>query len=145
MMYASTAICAFDPTCPGLFESDTNRINLPLAFNVSVCPFCGEQSRDEAPSLFYAPHRNLVIYVYPRLGQYSEEEARQVHRPVVQALRDRLIARLSRDECGALRSRCRGSHLQRREFSPRCPDGCPASAPMRQNGQVEEGRISGPS
>ncbi len=97
MMYASTAICCFDPTCPGLFETGTYTIQLPLAFNVSVCTFCGEQSRDEAPSLFYAPHRDQVIYLFPRLGQFSEEEARQVHRPSVQALRERLIVRLGRD------------------------------------------------
>lgn len=98
MMYASSAIVSYDPTCPRLFEGEDDRIFLPIDFNVSVCPFCGEEARAESPSMYYSPKRNQVIYNYPRLGQFSEKEARDVHRPVISTLRERYIDRISAEE-----------------------------------------------
>jgi hypothetical protein len=101
MMYANTAVVSFDPTCPGVFQGDDGVVNLPLDFNVSHCPFCGEQQRTDTPCLFYSPHREQVVYNFPRLGQFSESEARDVHRPMLATLRERLKERLG--EHGARR------------------------------------------
>jgi hypothetical protein len=98
MMYASRAIVSYDPTCPGLFRGKDGQINFSTNFNVSVCPFCGDQQRAETPSMFYLPQRNQVIYNFPRLGQFSEDKAREVHRPVLSAIRERYLARISADE-----------------------------------------------
>ena len=98
MMYASSAIISFNPTCPRLFEGEDERIYFPTDFNVSVCPFCGEEARAEAPAMFYSPRRHQVIYNFPRLGQYSEEEARSVHRPLITALRQDYSERVSHEE-----------------------------------------------
>jgi|GEM_PF-6108149 len=95
MMYASSAMVSYDPTCPRLFEGEDEQIYLPIDFNVSVCPFCGAEARAEAPSMFYSPRRNLVIYNCPRLGQFSEAQAREVHRPMLVALRQRYLDRIS--------------------------------------------------
>lgn len=98
MMYASSAIVSYDPACPRLFEGEDDRIYFPIDFNVSVCLFCGEETRANVPSMFYSPKRNQVIYSYPRLGQFSETGARDVHRPAISALRERYIDRISDEE-----------------------------------------------
>lgn len=94
MMYASSALASYDPSCPRLFESEGGRITVPLDFNVSVCPFCGNQSRANTPAMFYSPRRNQIIYNYPRLGQHTEEEARETCRPMISALREQYLRRL---------------------------------------------------
>jgi hypothetical protein len=98
MMYASTSMVSYDPTCPRLFQAGGDRILLPIDFNVSVCPFCGEEARAEAPSMFYSPGRNLVIYNCPQLGQFSEDQARDVHRPALTNIRQTYIERISAEE-----------------------------------------------
>lgn len=95
MMYASTAIVSLDTTCPKLFEDEDYTIFLPLDFNVSICPFCGYEQREEAPSMFYSPNRNQVIYNFPRLGQFSKKEARDVHRQTISDIRQEYINRIS--------------------------------------------------
>jgi hypothetical protein len=98
MMYASSSMVSYDPTCPRLFAAEGDRIFLPIDFNVSTCPFCGEEARAEAPSMFYSPGRNLVIYNCPQLGQFSEDQARDVHRPALTSIRQRYIERISAAE-----------------------------------------------
>lgn len=98
MMYASWAIISFDPTCPGLFQGERNIINLSLDFNIVHCPFCGEEERVESPSMFYSPGRNQVIYNFPLLGQFSRDEARQAHRTVIVAIRERYMQRINENE-----------------------------------------------
>src|SRR5450755_3352338 len=83
MMYAASSIVSFDPTCPGIFDDETGRIYIALDLNVSTCPFCHTQQRADSPALFYAPRRDLVIYNAPRLGQFAEGEALEVHREVL--------------------------------------------------------------
>lgn len=99
MMYSSTAIVSLDPTCPFLFEHGADRIYLPLDFNISVCPFCGYKSRNDAPAMFYSPSRNQVIYCVPTLGQFTEAQAEDVHKPVIDAIRERY-----KEKIGALQA-----------------------------------------
>ena len=104
MMYASSAIVSFDPGCPGLFEGDDNHIYFPTEFNVSTCPFCGEEARADSPALFYSSTRHQVIYNFPRLGQFSEDQAREMHRSLISNLRQKFIDRVSTDEAARFES-----------------------------------------
>lgn len=101
MMYASSAILSLDPTCPQLFDVKTDRIFLPLDFNVGTCPFCGEESRAEVAGMFYSATRRQVIYNLPTLGQLTHEQALAQHRPVIAHLRDGYLARASAEEAEA--------------------------------------------
>ena len=95
MIYASTAIISYDPACPKLFDGEKGLIVLPYDFNISRCPFCDYESRVDCPSMFYSPQRNQVIYNYPLLGQFSEEEARVQHRPAISAIRESYLSRIN--------------------------------------------------
>lgn len=103
MMYAGTAIVSFDPTCPGLLETngDDENVILPLDFSTTTCCFCGRLQRVESPSLFYSPKRKQIIYNLPLLGQYTKEEAVDVHREIISYLRDRYRNQCSSDEATA--------------------------------------------
>lgn len=98
MMYSSTAIIVLDSACPGLINPERGTIILPLDYNVSTCPFCGEEARAEAPSMFYAKNRGAVIYNTPRMGQFSEPQAREQHRPALAHLRSMYLQRVDADE-----------------------------------------------
>lgn len=99
MSFASSAIASLDPTCPGLFSDKEGTITVPLDFNVARCHFCGHEDRINYPSMFYSPQRNQVIYNVPTFGQYTQQEAVELHRPVIEALRERYLERVG--ETGA--------------------------------------------
>ena len=101
MMYASSAVISLDTTCPFLFEKGTDMIYLPMDLNTSRCPFCGEKQRVSSPAMFYSPKRKSVIYCTPTIGQYSEEEAEEVHRPLINEIRERYKNRISVEEAQA--------------------------------------------
>ena len=98
MMYSSTAIVVLDSGCPGLIDPERGTIILPLDYNVSACPFCGEEARAEAASMFYAKDRGAVIYNAPRMGMFSEAQAREQHRPVLEQLRSQYLQRVDAGE-----------------------------------------------
>ena len=95
MIYASNAVISYDPACPKLFDDEKGLIVLPYDLNISRCPFCGYESRVDSPSMFYSPQRNQVIYNYPLLGQFSEQEARVQHRPAISAIRELYLSRIN--------------------------------------------------
>lgn len=101
MAYAASAIVSFDPTCPEIFDDETGRVYIGHNLNISTCPFCGMKSREDSPALFYAPRRNLVIYNAPRLGQYTEAEALEVHREVLSEIRQDYMQRVDQDNAVA--------------------------------------------
>jgi len=104
MNYAATGLASFDPTCPGLFESDGAddgegdgngaRITLTLEHTTSTCPFCQTRQRIHAPAMFYAPERNQVVYHLPMVGVTSEAEAIEAARPVIEELRQSYLERV---------------------------------------------------
>ncbi len=98
MIYASNAIISYDPACPKLFDGEKGLIVLPYDLNVSRCPFCEYESRVDCPSMFYSPQRNQVIYNYPLLGQFSEQEARVQHRSAISAIRERYLSRINQQK-----------------------------------------------
>lgn len=95
MIFASSAIVSYDPACPKLFDDEKGLIVLPYDLNVTRCPFCEYESRVDSPSMFYSPQRNQVIYNYPLLGQFSEQEARVQHRSAISAIRERYLSRIN--------------------------------------------------
>jgi hypothetical protein len=101
MMYAASSIVSFDPTCSGIFDDDKGTVYIALDLNMSTCPFCHAQSRADSPALFYAPHRNLVIYNAPRLGQFTEGEALEVHREILSKIRQDYIQRVDQEKAVA--------------------------------------------
>lgn len=98
MRYCSSAIVSLDPTCPGIFDDERDMVYVGLNLNVDTCLFCGTQSRADSPALFYTPRHNLVIYNAPRLGQFTESEAREVHRDVLAEIRQRYMERVGEEK-----------------------------------------------
>jgi len=101
-----------------------------------------ERLAAEQIPLTVCPLSNVNLGVFARLEEHNRATAAPWHRGVVAFRRSALFRWLSlpllrTDRCRA-RSLSRGSGRNEQEC-------CPASAPMRQNGEVEEGRISGPS
>jgi len=101
-MYAASAIVSFDPTCPGIFDDEKGMVYIALDLNMSTCPFCHTQSRADSPALFYAPRHNLVIYNAPRLGQFTENEALDVHHDVLSEIRQDYIERVGQEKAVAV-------------------------------------------
>jgi hypothetical protein len=98
MHFASTTVAA---TRAGAHATDGERrdtITVPVDFNVATCVFCGEEARVDAPALFHAVERDLVIYNMPSLGQWSEDEARSVHYEYLVRIRDAYLSRLDAAE-----------------------------------------------
>ena len=100
MLFASSPVVSLDPTCPGVFEADSGVVRIGRNLNVARCPFCGTEARIDAPSMYYSPRSNLVLYNVPARG-FSEPEALEVHRPVIEAIRERYLARVTPAEAQA--------------------------------------------
>lgn len=98
MHFASTTVVATRAAADGADHGRRDTITVPVDFNVATCVFCGEEARIDAPALFHAVERDLVIYNMPRLGQWSEEEARDVHHEYLGRVRDDYVSRLDDGE-----------------------------------------------
>jgi hypothetical protein len=98
MNHCSSAIVSLDPTCPGIFDDERDMVYVGLNLNVDTCPFCGTQSRADSPALFYTPRHNLVIYNVPRLDQFTESEALEVHHDVLSEIRQSYMERVGEEK-----------------------------------------------
>jgi hypothetical protein len=98
MTFASTTAVATRAGADAADHGGRDTITVPVDFNVATCVFCGEEARVDAPVLFHAVERDLVIYNMPSLGQWSEDEARAVHREYLMRIRDDYLSRLNDEE-----------------------------------------------
>lgn len=87
MMFGSTALVAFDQDCPVGLPTTDGLICLPVDFNLSLCPFCGEPQRAELPSLFFSEPHKEIVYNVPQAGHPTPEAAFEVHRDALVAMR----------------------------------------------------------
>ncbi|MCP4321783.1 MAG: tetratricopeptide repeat protein [Alteromonadales bacterium] len=106
MMYAGTSIISFDPSCPDLLETEQEheRVVLPLNFSTTTCCFCGRLQRVESASIFYSSRRQQIIINLPLLGQFTKEEAANIHSELVKYLFDRYRKQCSEEEATAFDS-----------------------------------------
>ncbi len=98
MHFTSTTVAVTRAGAPATGRGGRDTITVPIDFNLATCVFCGEEARVDAPALFHAVERDLVIYNMPRLGQWSEEEARAVHHEFLVRVRDDYVSRLDDGE-----------------------------------------------
>jgi hypothetical protein len=97
MWFVGSTMSSLDTTCGFVNWSNRRWVFIPAGACTAECWFCGFTAPVNAPAMFFAAHRDQVVYHVPTQDLMSDDDALEYWRSAIEGIRARYLGQVTHD------------------------------------------------